>query len=72
MTQKEINHELRTIPLSNMKHLFLRYFDINHLFVDLMEEVPQAKLRRFMAENFIKEFSTDELTHIIRVEQFEA
>ena len=36
-----------------------------------MDEVPQNKLRKFMADNFIKDFSEEELTHIITVEQFE-
>ena len=71
MNAKEIKQQLNTMPLSNLKSLFVRHFEVNHLCLDLMDEVPQNKLRKFMADNFIKDFSEEELTHIITVEQFE-
>ena len=71
MTRKEARTQLNTMPMSNLRHLVRKEYEVNILADDLMDLVNERSLRRFLVDMFLRDYSERELTELINVKQFE-
>ena len=71
MTKNEAYRQLKTMPLSNLRHLVRKEYEVNRLADDLMDLVNERTLRRYLADMFYRDYSASELTELIEVKQFE-
>ena len=55
---------LENIKLQTLKDRFCENFTVNQLCLDLMDELENSKLRKFIIEQFNKEFSKKEIEEI--------
>lgn len=71
MTKEEAYRQLKTMPLSNLRNIVRKEYEVNNLADDLMDLVNERTLRRYLADMFYRDYSASELTELIEVKQFE-
>lgn len=65
MTEKDARRKMYQLPLSTLRQEFIMNFMTNRLCHELMEEVAPSRLKRFIIDRFIKEFSLEEISGML-------
>lgn len=65
MTEKDARRKLAQLPLSTLREEFVMNFEVNHLCRELMDKVAPTRLKKFVIDNIVKEYTQDEIAKVL-------